>query len=209
MNIDALGAGTMTHALGRRFVADGHRLVVSYSRDPQKLEETARDLGGGTSVGSPADAAQFGDVLLLATGWNGAAEALKAAAPLRNKVIWSIVTPLTTDTSGLAIGTTTSGAEELARVEPGSRFIAGWPPFAAVLESSSTRFAGERPTLFYCGDDAEAKQIVEPLFRALDVYPVDAGALRAARFIEPAMFLLIHLAYGQKLGHVALQLLHR
>src|SRR5262249_6557444 len=149
MNIGVLGAGTMTHALGRRFVADGHRLVVSYSRDPQKLEETARDLGGGTGVGSPADAAQFGDVLLLGPSWSGAAEPRRGAAPLRKKVIWSIVTPLTTDTSGLEIGTTTPGAEELARVEPGSRFIAGWPPFAAVLESSSTRFAGERQTLFY------------------------------------------------------------
>ncbi len=209
MNIGILGAGTMTSALGRRFIEQGHRLLLSYSRSSTKLQKAAKDLGGGTQVGSPADAARFGDVVLLTTGWDGAAPALQAAGALDGKVVWSIVTPLKADSSGLALGTTTSGSEELARLVPGAAFIAGWPPFAEVLASLSTRFGGEKQTLFYCGDDTGAKRLVAPLFQSLDVDAVDAGPLYAARFIEPAMFLLVHLAYSQKMGQVATRLLHR
>ena len=63
--------------------------------------------------------------------------------------------------------------------------------------------------LFYCGDDATAKRTIASLFESLDVDAVDAGPLYAARFIEPAMFLLVHLAYGQKMGQVAARLLRR
>jgi predicted dinucleotide-binding enzyme len=209
MNIGILGAGKMTQALGRHFIKTGHELLVSYSRNRDKLEKAAEDLGGGTQVGSPVDAARFGDVVLLATGWGGAALALKAAGALDGKVLWSIVTPLKPDYSGLALGTTTSGSEELAKLVPRAAFIAGWPPFAEVLTSASTRFGTERQTLFYCGDDPNAKRTVAPLFESLDVDAVDAGPLYAARFIEPAMCLLVHLAYGQKMGRVGVRLLRR
>ena len=199
----------MTNALGRRFVDKGHKLVISFSRDSAKLEKAARDIGGGTRAGSPEEAAAFGDVVLLATGWEGAADALEAAGPLDGKVLWSIVNPLKPDYSGLSIGTTTSGSEELAKLAKGAAFVAGFPPFADVLASPSTHFGAERPTLFYFGDDDAAKQKVAPLFDSLDVDPVDCGPLYAARFVEPTMFLLVHLAYGRKLGQVAARLLRR
>jgi predicted dinucleotide-binding enzyme len=207
MNIGILGAGNMTQALGRHFIKQGHALLVSYSRTRDKLETAARELGGGTQAGSPVDAARFGDVVLLATGWDGAAPALREAGALDGKVVWSIVTPLKPDYSGLTLGTTTSGSEELAKIVPRAAFVAGWPPFAEVLASSSTRFGDERQTLFYCGNDANAKRSVAPLFESLDIDAVDAGPLYAARFIEPAMFLLVHLAYRQKMGQVGARLL--
>lgn len=209
MNIGILGAGNMASALGERFIAQGHRLLLSFSREPAKLAASAARLGGGTRVGTPAEAAEFADVVLLATGWEGAAEALVAAGSLAGKVVWSIVNPLKPDYSGLRVGTTTSGSEELARRVPGARFVAGFPPFADVLASGSTRFGAEQASLFYCGDDLAAKQTVAPLFAALDVDAVDAGPLFAARFVEPAMFLLVHLAYGQRLGQVGARLLRR
>jgi hypothetical protein len=209
MNIGILGSGNMAAAIGRHLITQGHKLQLSFSRDRAKLENTASMLGAGTTVGSPADAARFGDVLLLATGWEGAASALRAAGTLDGKVVWSIVTPLKPDLSGLSVGTTSSGNEELAKLAPRAAWVAGWPPFAEVLGSSSLRFQGERATLFYCGDDANAKQKVGTLFEALDVDAIDAGPLYASRFIEPAMFLLVHLAYGQKLGSVAARLVRR
>jgi 8-hydroxy-5-deazaflavin:NADPH oxidoreductase len=209
MNIGILGAGRMTNALGRRFVKSGHRLVVSYSRDRTKLEKTAQDLGGGTRAASPEEAAHFGDVVLLAAGWDGAAAALKAAGSLAGKTVWSIVTPLKPDLSGLVVGTTTSGSEELAKVVPGAAFVAGWPPFADVLAAPSAPFSPDRPTLFFCGDDAGGKAAILPLLETLDVDAVDAGPLRAARFIEPSMFLLVHLAYAQNMGSVGTRLLRR
>ena len=209
MNIGILGAGNMTNALGKRFVAKGHKLVISYSRDRAKLEKAATDIGGGTRAASPGEAAAFGDVVLLATGWDGAAAAIEAAGSLEGKVVWSIVNPLKPDYSGLQVGTTTSGSEELAKLAKGAAFVGGFPPFADVLGSASTRFGAERATLFYFGDNDRAKERVAPLFDALDVDPVDCGPLYAARFVEPTMFLLVHLAYGRKLGQVAARLLRR
>jgi predicted dinucleotide-binding enzyme len=209
MNVGILGAGAMAEAIGQRLVANGHALFVSYSRDPNKLDRLAITLGHGTRAGEPYDAARFGDVLLLATGWQGAHAALEAADPPPGTIVWSIVNPLKSDLSGLEVGTTTSGTEELARAAPAAVFVGAWPPFANVLTSSSTRFSGERPTLFFCGDDATAKQKVALLLDALDVDAVDAGPLHAARFIEPAMLLLVHLAYAQQYGQVAAHLLRR
>ena len=209
MKIGILGAGNMTTALGQKFVGAGHTLLVSYSRDRAKLAKVAAEIGGGTQAGTPSEAAAFGDIVLLATGWEGAAEALKAAGSLAGKVVWSIVNPLKADYSGLRLGTTTSGSEELAKLVPDAAFVVGFPPFADVLASPSTRFGDERATLFYCGDHASAKAAVAPLFTSLDVEAVDAGPLSAARFVEPTMGLLVHLAYGQKLGQVAARLLRR
>jgi 8-hydroxy-5-deazaflavin:NADPH oxidoreductase len=209
MNIGFIGAGNMTNALGKRLVAKGHNLLLSHSRDKAKLEAVARGIGGNTRTGSAADAVDFGKVVILAVGWEGVRGAIEAAGPFGEKVLWSIVSPLKPDFSGLAVGTTTSGSEEIAKLATGASLVAGWPPFADVLASSSTHFGQERLTLFYCGDEAAAKQRVAPLFDALDVDAVDAGPLFAARFIEPAMFLLVHLAYGQKFGQVGARLLRR
>jgi len=209
MKIGFVGAGNMANALGGRFVAKGHRLMLSHSRDPANLAVAARSLGGDVLTGTARDAVEFGEVVVLSVVWAGVAGALEAAGPLHGKTVWSIVNPLRSDLSGLAIGTTTSGSEEISKQAIGAELVAGWPPFADVLRAHSTHFGTEHPTLFYCGDHEAAKQKVVPLFEALDVEAVDAGPLHAARFIEPAMFLLVHLAYSQKMGEVGVRLLRR
>lgn len=63
--------------------------------------------------------------------------------------------------------------------------------------------------MFYTGDDESVKQVVADLLREIDVEPIDAGALKNSRYVEPAMMLLIQLAYAQKLGPVGFKLLQR
>jgi len=209
MKIGFIGAGNMASALGKRFVARGHELFLSHARDAAKLRAAADALGGGTEIGTAAEAVRFADVVVLSVVWAGVDEALAAAGSLEGKTVWSIVNPLKPDLSGLALGTTTSGSEAIAAQAKGAELVAGWPPFADVLAAPSTRFGSERASLFYCGDSAAAKTKVAPLFDALDVDAVDAGPLHAARFIEPAMFLLVHLGYAQKMGQVGARLLRR
>jgi predicted dinucleotide-binding enzyme len=61
---------------------------------------------------------------------------------------------------------------------------------------------------FLCGDDADAKRVVRPLLEALPATVVDAGPLENARYVEPAGFLLVRLAYGLGLGsRISLSLL--
>ncbi len=207
MKIGILGSGNMAVALGRIWRGLGHDVMLAFSREAAKLRLAAEQIDAMT--GSAADAAAFGEVLVLATGWPGAIPALQAAGSLRGKVLWSIVTPMKSDLSGLEIGTTTSGSEQIASVAREARVVACWPPFAEMLASGSTRFDGRQQSLLMCGDEPQAKQAIAPLIETLDVEVIDAGPLRAARFIEPTMMLLIYLAYGRQIGPAGMQLLRR
>ncbi|MGA2277348.1 MAG: NADPH-dependent F420 reductase [Terracidiphilus sp.] len=207
MKIGIIGTGKMGTGLAKYWAKGGHELMFSFSHDEAKLRATAASIGVGTRVGSPAEAAEFGDVVLLATPYSASAQALREAGPLRGKVLFSCVNALKPDLSGMAVGTTTSGAEELSKLVPEARFVEALPPFAEILH---TRFAAnERAagTTFYCGNDPDAKSTVAELLREIGVDPIDAGPLTNARFLEPAMMLLIQLAYPLGMGPIGLKLI--
>jgi 8-hydroxy-5-deazaflavin:NADPH oxidoreductase len=65
MNIGIIGAGNMGSALGKIWAQKGHKLMFSYSRDPAKLEKIAQSIGSNAHVGTPTEAVQFADVVLL------------------------------------------------------------------------------------------------------------------------------------------------
>ena len=109
--------------------------------------------------------------------------------------------------SGLAVGTSTSGGEIIAALCPGARVVKGIPPCAELLQSDVPTVAGQPVGVFIAGNDAAAKAIVSGLLTALPSRVTDAGDLTASRLIEPAMMLLVRLAYGQRLGaRIALNL---
>ena len=198
MNIAFIGAGNMATGLGKHWTDRGHKLFFSHSRDQEKLRQAAASISPDAKTGTAEEAAAFADVLVLTTPFDAAPAALKAAGKLEGKLVWSIVNPLKPDYSGLQVGTTTSGAEELAKLVPGARFIAALPPFAEALHAGA--LPTPAPTVFVCGDDVKGRDTVSSLVRELGADPVDAGQLFAARFFEPAMMGLVYLAYGQKMG---------
>ncbi len=89
---------------------------------------------------------------------------------------------LESDMSGLAVGTTTSGGEEVARLAPGARVVKGIPPMAELFHSDNPTVNGKQVGLFVAGDDAQAKATVTQLLYVLPVAVTDAGDLTAARF---------------------------
>jgi 8-hydroxy-5-deazaflavin:NADPH oxidoreductase len=209
MNIGIIGAGNMGSGLGKLWAEKGHKLMFSYSRDTSKLEKIAQSIGSNTSVGTPTEAVQFAEVVVLSVPYGAVEDALKAAGSLEGKILFSIVNALLPDMSGMAVGTTTSAAEEIAKLAPSARVVEALPVFAEVLNSPSRRFGDQQATVFYTGDDESAKQVVADLLREIDVEPIDAGALKNSRYVEPAMMLLIQLAYVQQLGQVGFKLLQR
>lgn len=209
MNIGIIGAGNMGSSLGKLWAEKGHKLMFSYSRDMTKLEKIARSIGSNARVGTPAEAVEFADVIVLSVPYGAVADALKTAGSLEGKILFSIVNALLPDMSGMAVGTTTSAAEEIAKLAPGARVVEALPVFAEVLNSPSHRFGEQLATVFYTGDDEAAKQVVADLLREIDVEPINAGGLKNSRYVEPAMMLLIQLAYTQQLGQVGFKLLRR
>jgi predicted dinucleotide-binding enzyme len=200
MKIGIIGAGNMGVSLARFWVKNGHTVMLSFSRDPAKLRQAADIVGKNASVGSPTDAVKFGDVILLSVPWSAAADAIKAAGSLAGKVVFSCVNALNTDMSNLAVGTTTSAAEEIAKHAPKAKVVEALPAFAELLATGSTTINGQQGTAFYCGDDPQSKSVVAGLVEETGVEAVDAGPLTAARFIEPAMMLLVKLAHAQGMG---------
>src|SRR5215510_15156811 len=175
MKIGIIGAGNVGVGLAKFWVKNGHEILLSYSRDMAKLETEARSLGNGTRTGSPSEAASFGDVVVLSVPWTATLDAVRAAGPLRGKLVLSTVNALSPDMSGMAVGTTTSAAEEIARLAPGSKVVEALPSFAELLHKGSTEIDGQQASIFCCGDDKGAKQVVARLLAETGVETVDAG----------------------------------
>jgi len=87
MRIGILGSGLMGGKLGTIFARAGHEVVFSYAHHEEKLERLAREAGRKARAGTPAEAAQNADALLLAVHWSRVDEVLKQAGDLAGKVI--------------------------------------------------------------------------------------------------------------------------
>ena len=197
MRIGILGSGLMGAKLGTIFARAGHEVVFSYARSNDKLKKLARDAQGKARAGTPAEAAQDADTLLLAVHWSRIEDVLKQAGDLSGKVILTCSLPMDTGNTKLIIGTTTSGAEELASRVPRAKLVCAFNtvPSEVLFGVFEAKSKATRPSLVYCGDDQSAKDVAVQLIRDVGFDPVDCGPLRIARYTEPFALLIGQLAY--------------
>src|SRR2546425_4370771 len=202
MRIGILGSGLMGGKLGTIWTRAGHEVVFSYSHSEQKLKKLARDAKGKARAGTPHEAAQEADAVLLAVHWSRVDDVLQQAGDLSGKVIVSCSLPMNADDTDLVIAHTSSGAEELARKVPKARVVSAFNtvPSEVLFGVFEARRKATRPSLLYCGDDARSKKIADELIRDVGFDPVDAGPLRIARYTEPFALLVAQLAYDGKGG---------
>lgn len=205
MNLGIIGAGSLGTALGGRLAERGHTIMFGGGASAQDAAVRQR-----ARVGSNAETAAFGDVVILAVPFAAIDAALAHAAPLRGRVLWSCVNALKPDYTGLVVGFDNSAAEEVARRAQGALVVAALPPFAHAIAAGQLGYDRDlAPSVFVCGADAAAKRIVERLVRDIGAHPVDAGPLKAARLVEPAMMLAVSIAYAGVPRDVGLRLLER
>lgn len=200
MKIAIIGAGNLGGALGKAWAKAGHAILFGV-RDPAggKTRPPLAEIGGAASSLFVPDAVRSGDVVVLATPWAAVPEVIAAMGDLRGKILIDATNPLFLNTEGslsLSLGSTTSGAEEIARLAPGARVAKafntyGWENFA---DSAYPGYGELKPVLFHCSDDDEAKEIVEQLARDLGFEPVDTGGLGMARSLEPLALMWIRLS---------------
>jgi hypothetical protein len=197
MRIGILGSGLMGAKLGTIFARAGHDVVFSYSRNRKKLEKLARDAGPTARAGSPAEAAQEADAVLLAVHWSRVDDVLKQAGDLDGTVVITCSLPMNADDTGLIVAHTSSGAEELARKAPKAQVVSafGTVPSEVLFSVFDRRRRKNRPSLLYSGDDSKAKRVAAKLISDAGFEPVDAGALRIARYTEPFTLAVAQLAY--------------
>src|SRR3989441_2180537 len=197
MRVGILGSGLMGGKLGTLFARAGHDVVFSYSRSKEKLSKLARDAKGKARAGTPGEAAQDADALLLAVHWSRIDDVLHQAGDLSGKVIVSCSLPMNADDSGLVMAHTSSGAEALAKKVPKARVVSAFNtvPSEVLYDVFERRRNATKPSLVYCGDDPKSRKIAAALIRDVGFDPVDAGPLRIARYTEPFTLLIAQLAY--------------
>jgi predicted dinucleotide-binding enzyme len=198
MRIGILGSGLMGSKLGTILARAGHDVVFSYSHSERKLKRLAREAGRRARAGTPREAAENADALVLAVHWSRVDNVLKQAGDLSGKVIVSCSLPMNADDTRLAIGHTSSGAETLARKARKAAVVSAFStvPSEVLFDvSRRKRRTRRRPSLLYCGDDRKAKKVASRLIRDLGFAPVDAGPLRIARYLEPFSLAMAQLAY--------------
>lgn len=197
MRIGILGSGLIGGKLGTLFARAGHDVVFSYSRSKKKLERLVRAAGKTARAGTPHEAAQDADVLLLAVHWSRVDDVLKQAGDLSGKIVVSCSLPMNDDDSALAVAHTSSGAEVLATKVPETRVVSAFStaPSEVLFDVFAKRDGAARPSLVYCGDDNDAKEVAARLIRDVGFDPVDVGPLETARYIEPFSLLLAKIAY--------------
>jgi predicted dinucleotide-binding enzyme len=197
MRVGILGSGLMGGRLGTIFARAGHEVVFSYARRQDKLKRLARDAGGTARAGTPREAAEEADAMLLAVHWSRMDDVLSQAGDLSGKVIVSCSLPMNADDTALVVAHTSSGAEDLAKRVPKARVVSAFNtvPSEVLFGVFEARRKGRRPSLVYCGDDAGSKRVAVDLIRDAGFEPVDAGPLRIARYTEPFALLVAQLAY--------------
>jgi predicted dinucleotide-binding enzyme len=200
MKISILGAGNVGGTLGRAWARQGYEVFFGVPR-PQdaKTQELVKSIGAKARAGGVAEAAAAGDVMILATPWRSTRDAIQAAGNLAGKVIVDCTNPLKEDISGLALGYTTSGAEQVAEWAKGAKVYKAFNQVGFNVMGNPV-FGDRRAVIFICGDDAAHKPTVMKLATDIGFEAIDAGGLAIARLLEPYAMLWIHLALTRGLG---------
>ena len=198
-----LGTGKVGQAIASGLA--GKHEVRFGSRDP-----SAANVPDGVTVATRREAAAWADVVVLAVPYLHVKETVRSAGPetLKGKVVVDATNALS-PSGDLAVGFTTSGAEELAKLAPGAKVVKAFNHVFA-QNMSTGRVAGEALSLLVAGDDRSAKEVVMRLGRDIGFDSVDAGPLANARYMEPLGLQMIKLGYGLHMGTgIGLRLVRR
>jgi hypothetical protein len=136
-------------------------VIFSDARSINKLKRLARDAGENAHAGTPREAAENADALLLAVHWNQIDDVLAQAGDLSSKVIISCSLPLNAQNTELVVAHTSSGAEALAKKFPKARFISAFHtvPSEVLFDVFENRHKANKPSLLYCSDHSGSNEI--------------------------------------------------
>ena len=199
MKITVIGTGNMGSAFVKQLSRAGHQVSVT-ARHLEKAQALAA-ANAGVSAVAIGDAAAAAEVIIVATGYGDAVNALKSVGDLSGKVVIDLTNPLTADYQGLTLGYSTSAAEEIAKALPGAEIVKAFNTVLAQVLNDGADFGnGQTVPVFIASDSARGKDMVKTLAESIGFATVDSGGLQNARYLEPLAGLNIYLAYGAGRG---------
>jgi hypothetical protein len=186
--IGVLGSGNVGTTLAAGLKKHGYDVRIA-TRNLAKVAEFAAS--SGIAAGTIAEVAAWSDGLVLAVKGSAAVETLglAGAAALQGKIVIDPTNPIAdaAPVDGVLqffTGPNDSLMERLQAAFPQARFVKAFNSVGSARMVNPS-YAGGRPTMFYCGNDAEAKAAVARLIEQLGWEPADMGTAVAARALEP------------------------
>ena len=213
MKVGVLGSGDVAKSLAGGFIKHGHQVMLG-TRDAGKLKDFVAQ-HQGAQAGSFADAAKFGELVVLAVKGTVALDALKAAggANLAGKPVIDATNPIADappENGVLKFFTDINQSlmERLQKAFPDAHFVKAYNSVGNA-RMVNPQFPGGKPTMFICGNDDKAKAAVRGINEQFGWETADMGKAEAARAIEPLCMLWCILGFTQNEWTHAFKLLHK
>jgi 8-hydroxy-5-deazaflavin:NADPH oxidoreductase len=214
MRVGILGTGVVGKALGKGFVTLAHEVKMGgRSATNEGAIAWAKEMGPKASVGTFADAASFGEVIVLATLGVANESVLRSAGTekFRGKLVIDATNPL--DFSGgvppkLAVSGNDSGGERVQRLLPDANVVKAFNtagnPFMFRPD-----FPGGPPDMFICGNDDDAKKRVAVILTDFGWGTVDVGGIESSRYLEAMCIVWVLAGVHSKNWNQAFKLLRK
>jgi 8-hydroxy-5-deazaflavin:NADPH oxidoreductase len=181
MRIGIVGAGRIGGNAARLFARAGHEVLVSFAREESRLQALADEIGG--RAGSPREAVEFGEVVLLSVPWVLIDDVLDQTGPLEGKIVIDTTNQFGRD-GWEDLGDRTAAQVNAARM-PGARYTKSFNTMTSGFqEQAAGRTGADRVVMFLCGDDQDAKRVVAGLIADAGFTPVDMGGTADAAPME-------------------------
>ena len=182
MKIGIVGAGRIGGNCARQFAKGGHEVKLSFSRDPGRLESLAAEIGERASVGTPSEATEFGEVVVLSVPWDLVDDALAQAGSLDGRIV--IDTTNQYGRESLPGEGETAAHHNAARMH-GARYTKSFNTLTSAFQAEvADRPESERAVQWVCGDDPSAKEVVMGLIADAGYAPVDLGGTAGCEAME-------------------------
>jgi predicted dinucleotide-binding enzyme len=182
MKVGIIGAGHIGGGIARQLAGAGHEVLLSFSRDAQSLKALAAEIGPSVTTGSPAEAAGFGEVVVISVPWSMLPQAIEQAGSLAGKIVVD-----TTNQFGgppLPAAGQTAAHFNAGRM-PGARYTKSFNTLTSAFQAQTAgRQGDEKVVQWLCGDDADAKQVVAGLITDAGFVPVDLGGTAGCAVME-------------------------
>jgi predicted dinucleotide-binding enzyme len=182
LKIGVIGAGRIGGNCSAQAVKAGHEVMLSFARDKSKLKALADAHGERASVGSPREAAQFADLMILSVPWDVIPEALEEVGELTGKIVVD-----TTNQFGqgpMPAAGQTAASFNASRM-PGARYTKSFNTLTSAFQAEAAERDGDAKVVqWIAGDDEEAKRLVAGLIKDMGYVPVDLGEIESCEVME-------------------------
>ncbi len=179
MNIGIIGAGNVGGSLGFVWAKQGHKIMYGVrDANSPKTQAALAAIGDAAQVGTPAEAAAFGEVIVIAVTWPGVRQVMPTLGDVSGKILIDATNRLnySPQDGELAAG-------DIANMAVGARVVKAFNTMGSDSFLNPT-FSGHPATAFIAGDDNEAKETVIKLASEIGLDARDSGPLENARYIE-------------------------